>query len=60
MSATPFLTVSGTLSALPSAPPGNVWILMRPPENCSSLLGEGLAPISISGPPGHPVAIFQL
>lgn len=60
ISATPFLTVSDTLSALPSAPPVNTWIFMRPPERNSSRSANAFAPMSISGPPDHAVAIFQL
>ena len=56
----PFFTVSGTLSAFPSAPPGKVWILKRPPENISIFSANAFAPMSMSGPPGHAVAIFQV
>jgi hypothetical protein len=59
-SATPFFTVSGTRSALPSAPPGKVWILKRPPESCAMRSANALAPMSMSGPLAQPVAIFQV
>jgi hypothetical protein len=54
------LTVSGTFSALPRAPPGKVWILKRPPERSAIRSAKAFDPISINGPPGQPVAIFQL
>src|SRR5688572_6900731 len=33
---------------------------MRPPDRKSRRSAKALAPMSISGPPGHAVAIFQL
>src|SRR5690606_19833368 len=60
MSAIPFLTVSLTFRALPSAPPGKTWTSMRPPESCFRRSAKALAPMSISGPPAQPVAIFHL
>lgn len=56
----PFLTVSETLRALPSAPPGNTWTLIRPSDRNASFSAKALAPMSISGPPGRAVVIFQL
>jgi hypothetical protein len=60
ISATPFFTVSGTFSALPSAPPGNTCTFMRPADICSRRSAKSFAPTSMSGPLAQPVAIFQL
>ena len=52
-------TVSETLSALPSVPPGNTWILMSPLVRVSTVRANPSASCFRNGPPPQAVAMLH-